>query len=119
MAIKIIDLKTVDNEVTQYLLEMEKVAVMKVMNPFVLKGIKVAQNNRYCFIVTELCNGGSLKSMIRSKGSLGEEQSLKILIELLKGMCGIIGNGIIHRDLKPANILFHNNQVKIIDFGYC
>jgi len=26
---------------------------------------------------------------------------------------------IIHRDLKPANILLHNDQAKIIDFGYC
>lgn len=98
---------------------MEKVAIMRVTNPFVLKGIKVVQNNRNCFIVTELCNGGSLKSMIRNKGPLGEEESLRILTDLLKGMCSIIGKGIIHRDLKPANILFHNNQVKIIDFGYC
>lgn len=98
---------------------MEKAAVMRVMNPFVLKGIKVVQNNRYCFIVTELCNGGSLKNMIRTRGPLGEEESLRILTDLLKGMCSIIGKGIIHRDLKPANILLHNNQVKIIDFGYC
>lgn len=41
MAIKIIDLKAINNEVTEYLLNMEKVAVMTVNNPHVLKGIKV------------------------------------------------------------------------------
>jgi serine/threonine protein kinase len=119
VAVKIIDLRTVDNEVTQYLLDMEKAAIMSVVNPNVLRGLKVTQNNRFCFIVTELCNGGSLKSLIRSNGPLGEEKSTKILVELLKGMCSIIGKGILHRDLKPANILFHNGQAKIIDFGYC
>lgn len=24
-----------------------------------------------------------------------------------------------HRDLKPANILFHNDVVKLADFGFC
>jgi len=41
VAIKIIDLKAINNEVTEYLLNMEKVAVMIVNNPHVLKGIKV------------------------------------------------------------------------------
>lgn len=71
VAIKIIDLKTIDNEVTQYLLDMEKVAIMKVIHPNVLRGLRVSQNPRYCYIVTELCNGGSLKSMIRGNGPLG------------------------------------------------
>jgi serine/threonine-protein kinase ULK2 len=78
VAVKIIDLKAINNEVTEYLLNMEKVAVMAVNNPHVLKGIKVVQNNKHCHIVTELCNGGTLKSAIRVSGPLGEERSLKI-----------------------------------------
>lgn len=80
VAVKIIDLKTIDNEVTQYLLDMEKIAIMKVIHPNVLRGLKVTTNSRYCYIITELCNGGSLKSMIKSNGPLGEEKSTKILI---------------------------------------
>lgn len=44
VAIKIIDLTTIDNEVTKYLLEMEKRALIEVSNPYVLKGLKVIQN---------------------------------------------------------------------------
>ena len=99
---------------------MEKIAAMAISNnPHVLKGVKVIQNNRYCHIITELCNGGTLKDSIKHQGALGEEKSHKILKETLKGMCSLIGKGIIHRDLKPANIIFHNGQAKIIDFGYC
>lgn len=28
------------------------------------------------------------------------------------------GKNIIHRDIKPANIMFHNNHIKIADFGF-
>jgi calcium-dependent protein kinase len=61
VAIKVIDLCTIDNEVASYLLAMEKNALMIVSNPYILKGLKVAQDNRYCFMVTEFCNGGTLK----------------------------------------------------------
>lgn len=72
VAVKIIDLKTIDNEVTKYLLDMEKIAIMSVNNPHVLRGIKVVQNKSFCYIVTELCNGGSLKNALKINGSLGE-----------------------------------------------
>jgi len=98
---------------------MEKTALMTVCNPHVLRGLKVIQNQQFCYLITELCNGGSLKSIIKSGGPMSEEKSLKILIEILKGECSLIGKGVVHRDLKPANILLHNGQVKIIDFGYC
>lgn len=39
---------------------------MKVNNPNVLQGLKVAQDSRYCFMVTEYCNGGTLKKYIKS-----------------------------------------------------
>jgi len=31
----------------------------------------------------------------------------------------LVSKNILHRDLKPGNIIFHNNQVKIADFGFC
>jgi serine/threonine-protein kinase ULK/ATG1 len=31
----------------------------------------------------------------------------------------LINKNILHRDLKPGNVIFHNNQVKVADFGFC
>ena len=119
MAIKVINLRTIDNEVTKYLLRMEKIAVMSTDSPFVLRGVKTFQNKQSCYIITELCNGGSLKTQLRMSGALSEEQSMRYLVEILRGECSLIEKGIVHRDLKPANILLHNGSIKIIDFGYC
>lgn len=66
VAIKIIDLRTIDNEVARYLLNMEKNAIMSINNPNVLRGFKVTEDSRYCFIITEFCNGGTLKKYIRN-----------------------------------------------------
>lgn len=52
VAIKVVDLSTIDNEVASYLLTMEKTALMIVNNPYVLQGLKVAQDSRYCFMIT-------------------------------------------------------------------
>ena len=70
MAVKVIDLHTIDNEVTKYLLRMEKIAIMSTDSPYTLKGIKTMVNKQTCYIVTELCNGGSLKTKLRMNGPL-------------------------------------------------
>lgn len=41
----------------------------------------------------------------------------KIIVELLKALKTIHSRGIIHRDIKPENICFHNNILKIVDYG--
>jgi serine/threonine protein kinase len=70
VAVKVIDLATIDNEVMEYLLSMEKTALMTLNSPSILKGLRVMQDQKFCFIVTEYCNGGTLKNYIQSKGLL-------------------------------------------------
>lgn len=41
----------------------------------------------------------------------------KIVVELLKALKTIHSRGILHRDIKPENICFHNNRLKIVDYG--
>jgi serine/threonine-protein kinase ULK/ATG1 len=94
---------------------------MTANNPYVLRGLKMAQDSRYCFMVTEFCNGGTLKKEIKSapRGYLSEDRAMSILYYLLLGYSSLVEKGIVHRDLKPANIMLHNGKPKIIDFGFC
>lgn len=68
--------------------------------------------------MTELCDGGDLAKMIKTRKTLPEREALEILKEIINGYRGINRFGIVHRDLKPANIFFSEGKVKIADFGF-
>jgi len=74
----------------------------------ILKGLRVMQDEKFCFMVTEYCNGGTLKKHIQAKGLLSEEKSMEIMKQIIEGYQNLVSQGIIHRDLKPANIMLHN-----------
>ena len=86
---------------------MEKKALMAVDNPYVLKGLKIWQDKKFCFMVSEHCNGGTLKQYIHKNGKLDENKSLDLIQKLLEGYQQLVNKKIIHRDLKPANIMLH------------
>lgn len=80
------------------------------------------------FIVTELCDGGSLTDLVRHIREGGDDtneekkwdQYLRyISAQLLRGIEFLHFRGcVIHRDLKPDHILLlSNGHVRIVDFG--
>jgi hypothetical protein len=58
---------TIDNEVTQYLLDSEKKALINVKSPYVLHAIEIIQDNQFCYLITEYFQGGTLKQKIAAK----------------------------------------------------
>lgn len=64
VAVKAIQMSQVNNEVTQYLLDGEKKAMLTIKNPFVVKTFDIVQEQDYCYIVMEYCPNGTLKEYI-------------------------------------------------------
>jgi eukaryotic-like serine/threonine-protein kinase len=73
------------------------------------------------FLVMELLNGKTLKSLIR-EGPLPLWRALDIARQTLRGLAFAHGKGIVHRDLKPANVFLQAlpdqaDHVRLLDFG--
>jgi len=77
-------------------------------------------NNLPPYIIMEYANGGNLNNFIETnKGSQKYiENSVLILMfrQLINGMKAI-NDYLVHRGIKPSNILFHDDILKITDFG--
>ncbi|MBP9838498.1 MAG: serine/threonine protein kinase, partial [Proteobacteria bacterium] len=77
----------------------------------------------YSYISMEFVDGFSLKDKINEVSATEKkifdfEDALKVLYQIVNGVCYAHGKGIIHRDLKPANVLLNKRgEVKLADFG--
>jgi hypothetical protein len=71
------------------------------------------------YLVMEFIDGGSLEALLRRGGPLEVKESLRIGIEVARGLAAAHQHGLIHRDVKPANILLESGvqHVKLSDFG--
>ena len=71
-------------------------------------------------LVLEYAKEGTLKQYLNSKKKLDENESKRIIIQLLETLRYCHMKEIVHRDLKLDNIMLSNeekNFIKIIDFG--
>jgi serine/threonine protein kinase len=91
----------------------------RINNPNVIKFIEMLKTANNMYLVYEYCDGGTLEDILQRKHHLSETESLKIFKQILNAFRAIYKENILHRDLKPSNILFHNDIVKIADFGFC
>ena len=66
----------------------------------------------------EHCSGGDLFDHIVDRGYLSEEESGRLLSQILDVLEYMHSHGICHRDVKPENMLLDSEgNLKVIDFG--
>ena len=79
------------------------------------------EDDRYFYIISELCKGGELFERIVDQIRLEENEAAEIMRQILSAVAYCHKNNIVHRDLKPENIIYattdYNSALKIVDFG--
>ncbi|KAK8875899.1 hypothetical protein M9Y10_006076 [Tritrichomonas musculus] len=96
-----------------------EVAIQRSLNhPNVLKLYDFFEDSQNTYMILELAPGRSIRDLVKSKGHLSEEETVRILQDVLTGLCYLHDNRIIHRDLKLENFLIGSDKkVRIADFG--
>ena len=117
VAIKVLPPSLSNDPATLARFEREAMSVAKLSHPNILSIFEFARTNDMSFVVMELVDGVTLRSMI-SSGALPMRRALSYGVQLAKGMAAAHARGIVHRDLKPENVMVtRQDQVKILDFG--
>eukprot|EP01064_Diplonema_japonicum_P033733 TRINITY_DN6735_c0_g1_i1.p1 TRINITY_DN6735_c0_g1~~TRINITY_DN6735_c0_g1_i1.p1 ORF type:complete len:863 (+),score=101.22 TRINITY_DN6735_c0_g1_i1:52-2640(+) len=118
MALKIIDCHNIEDLA---LSSSEVNAMEKLSHNNVIKfyGMEKLENEDKIAIGLELLEGGSLKSIVRSKG-IQESTVRYYMKDLTEAVRFIHSHGIVHRDIKADNVLVDKNgRVVLSDFGCC
>lgn len=91
-------------------------------HPHLLTPYGWGAEDEHVVIAMPLVSGGTLESVVKTKGRLAEPAVVVILDQLLDGLSHVHAEGWIHRDVKPANIMFEPRGTafpvsRLADFG--
>jgi serine/threonine-protein kinase len=91
-------------------------------HPHLLTPYGWGAEDEHVVIAMPLVSGGTLESVVKTRGKLAEPAVVVILDQLLDGLAHVHSEGWIHRDVKPANIMFEPRgrqfpASRLADFG--
>jgi len=97
--------------------EQEARATAGLNHPNILAVFDIGSQANSPYIVSELLEGGTLRSRLIS-GPLPVRKAVDYALQIVRGLAAAHDHGIFHRDLKPENIFItRDGHVKILDFG--
>lgn len=119
---KLVALKELDKNrfpTNKFLRELYFLSSLRHPNIIAFQGLEHTQTRRY--IVTDFCEGGTLRSLMQSEEPLSLVHGLKLIADILAGLDHAHKRGVVHCDLKPENILLSLDSTgwiaRISDFG--
>jgi Tol biopolymer transport system component len=97
--------------------EQEARAVAALNHPNILAIFDTGQNNGSPFLVSELLEGETLRTVL-DRGAMPQRKTIDYGVQIAQGLAAAHEKGIVHRDLKPENIFVTKDaRIKILDFG--
>lgn len=117
VAIKILPHEMVENAERRQRFLTEARAAAALNHPNIVAIHDMGSDKGVAFIVTELVDGESLRSLIQ-RGSISVRTVLNAGAQIADALAAAHAAGITHRDLKPENVMLtHDGRAKVLDFG--
>ncbi|KAL4641105.1 cGMP-dependent protein kinase 2-like [Arapaima gigas] len=118
-ALKCIKKKHVVDTRQQEHIYSEKNILQQAHSPFIVRLFRTFKDEKYVYMLLEVCLGGELWSMLRDMGAFDESMARFCIGCVLEAFDYLHERGIVYRDLKPENLLLDSmGYVKMTDFGF-
>lgn len=94
-------------------------AAAAIVHPNIMPILQVDSSGQLPYLVMPYLDCQSLQQRLDSDGCLQVEDTLRIAVQIARGLTAAHGQGVVHRDVKPANILLERgvDRVMLTDFG--
>lgn len=122
VAVKILHSEQVSdpNAAERFRREAQAAARLKHANAVAIYDFGVSEDGRI-YLVMELVEGRSLRSILDADGPLNLPEAVEIMRQICAALDEAHRQGIVHRDIKPDNIVVCDSpsgqRVKVLDFG--
>eukprot|EP01065_Artemidia_motanka_P050726 TRINITY_DN873_c0_g2_i1.p1 TRINITY_DN873_c0_g2~~TRINITY_DN873_c0_g2_i1.p1 ORF type:complete len:942 (+),score=183.08 TRINITY_DN873_c0_g2_i1:131-2956(+) len=120
MAVKEIEVQAKDPNIKKRLAALQaEIRVMKQLShPNIVRYLCTERKGTAVNIFMEFVPGGSISSLLKEFGPLGESTTASYTEQILLAVGHLHANGVVHRDIKGANVLVSvNGGIKVTDFG--
>ena len=118
VAIKLLKPEIASDEITVERFRNELKFARKISHKNVCRMYHLSKVEETPYITMEYVPGEDLKSLVKRKGNLVEEEAISIARQVCEGLAEAHRLGVVHRDLKPQNIMIDKEgEAKIMDFG--
>jgi serine/threonine-protein kinase len=122
VAIKVMDPRFAADPAFLQRFEREARAAARLDHPGIVgvydQGVDSTTGHDHAFLVMELVDGGTLRDLLRARGSLPVPLAVSVADRVLAALAAAHRAGLVHRDVKPENVLIGPGGVlKVADFG--
>jgi serine/threonine protein kinase len=101
-------------------LETEAQALQRLRHPHVVEVLGHGAESDAPFIVTELLEGESLRSLMRRRQQLGLAEAIELVQQAADGLAAAHAAGVVHRGVNPSSLFVCESgataRLKVVDF---